>query len=200
MASLHLCFCIPDNCSTLSFSSFSGLLQQLEQWNLAIVILVLSIFNANEATGSDGGGCCNCKHNMAPRRHSVTITEFGAVGDGRTLSTDSSQWPIVVPLPSYGQGQDLPGQRHRGLINGYNLTDVVITGKNGIERTIAQCSNVEILHITIHALVESPFTNGIVQDSCSNLCMEGCSIEVGHDAIDLKSDRDNYSITFGTPY
>ncbi|KAG6498922.1 hypothetical protein ZIOFF_038675 [Zingiber officinale] len=104
---------------------------------------------------------------MAPRPHSVTITEFGAVGDGRTLNTDSSQWPIVDPLPSYGQGE--------------------------IKRTIAQCSNVKILHITIHALVESPFTNGIVQNSCSNLCIEGCSIEVGHDAIALKSDQDNYS-------
>jgi len=41
---------------------------------------------------------------------------------------DSSQWPIVEPLPSYGQGTDLPGPRHRSLINGYNLTDVVITG------------------------------------------------------------------------
>ena len=41
---------------------------------------------------------------------------------------ESSQWPIVEPLPSYGQGLDLPGPRHRSLINGYNLTDVVITG------------------------------------------------------------------------
>ncbi|XP_051180299.1 probable polygalacturonase [Lolium perenne] len=119
------------------------------------------------------------------RPHSVTITEFGAVGDGRTLNTlpfqnavfyarsfadkggaqlyvpkgrwltgsfnltshltlfleeeatiigskESSQWPVVEPLPSYGQGLDLPGPRHRSLINGYNLTDVVITGNNGV--------------------------------------------------------------------
>ena len=41
---------------------------------------------------------------------------------------ESSQWPIVEPLPSYGQGLDLPGPRHLSLINGYSLTDVVITG------------------------------------------------------------------------
>jgi hypothetical protein len=35
----------------------------------------------------------------------------------------------VEPLPSYGQGIDLPGARHRSLINGHNVTDVVITGK-----------------------------------------------------------------------
>jgi len=43
-----------------------------------------------------------------------------------------SQWPVVEPLPSYGRGMDLPGLRHRSLINGQNLTDVVITGNNGI--------------------------------------------------------------------
>uniref|UniRef100_A0A2C9VS96 Polygalacturonase n=1 Tax=Manihot esculenta TaxID=3983 RepID=A0A2C9VS96_MANES len=40
-------------------------------------------------------------------------------------------WPVVDPLPSYGQGRELPGGRHRSLIYGRNLTDVVITGDNG---------------------------------------------------------------------
>ncbi|GJN34812.1 hypothetical protein PR202_gb23509 [Eleusine coracana subsp. coracana] len=129
---------------------------------------------------------CAQRGRSAPHRpHSVTITEFGAVGDGVTLNTvpfqnavfylrsfadkggaqlyvpkgrwltgsfnltshltlfletgavivgaqEVSQWPIVDPLPSYGQGIDLPGPRHRSLINGQSLTDVVITGNNGI--------------------------------------------------------------------
>ncbi|CAN8253943.1 unnamed protein product [Cochlearia groenlandica] len=118
------------------------------------------------------------------RPHSVSITEFGAVGDGVTLntkafqnalfylnsfsdkggaklfvpsgqwltgtfdlishltlwldkgatilgSTSSENWPVVDPLPSYGRGRELPGKRHRSLIYGQNLTDVVITGENG---------------------------------------------------------------------
>jgi hypothetical protein len=48
---------------------------------------------------------------------------------------ESSQWPIVEPLPSYGQGLDLPGPRHRSLINGYNLADVVITGNSPVTCT-----------------------------------------------------------------
>lgn len=36
-------------------------------------------------------------------------------------------------------------------------------------------------------------------DSCSNLCIEDCSIDVGHDAIALKSGWDNYGISYGTP-
>lgn len=35
---------------------------------------------------------------------------------------------MVDPLPSYGRGRELPGRRHRSLIYGQNLTDVVITG------------------------------------------------------------------------
>ncbi|KAJ8748632.1 hypothetical protein K2173_008077 [Erythroxylum novogranatense] len=118
------------------------------------------------------------------RPHSVSITEFGAVGDGVTLntkafqnaifylnsftdkggaklfvpagrwltgsfdlishltlwldrdavilgSTNSVDWPVVDPLPSYGRGRELPGGRHRSLIFGQNLTDVIITGDNG---------------------------------------------------------------------
>ncbi|AQK40152.1 Polygalacturonase [Zea mays] len=128
--------------------------------------------------------CTRRRPPAPPRPHSVTITEFGAVGDGVTLNTvsfqnavfylrsfadkggaqlyiprgrwltgsfnltshltlflesgavivgtqDVSQWPVVEPLPSYGRGMDLPGSRHRSLINGQNLVDVVITGNNG---------------------------------------------------------------------
>ncbi|KAI4378232.1 hypothetical protein MLD38_015741 [Melastoma candidum] len=46
-------------------------------------------------------------------------------------STDPVDWPIVDPLPSYGRGRELPGNRYKSLIFGGNLTDVVITGQNG---------------------------------------------------------------------
>ncbi|CAL4982861.1 unnamed protein product [Urochloa decumbens] len=150
------------------------------------LVVVLALVLA-AALGSAGGELRRLGDQAPPgsRPHSVTITEFGAVGDGKTLNTvafqnavfyvrsfadkggaqlyvpkgrwltgsfnltshltlylekgaviigskDSSQWPIVEPLPSYGQGLDLPGPRHQSLINGYNLTDVVITGNNGV--------------------------------------------------------------------
>ncbi|URD83346.1 Glycosyl hydrolases family 28 [Musa troglodytarum] len=147
---------------------------------LVVVLLLLAVAVAVEVK-ERGDGYCKLKNGLTSRPHSVTITEFGAVGDGVTLNTvafqnavfyvrsfadkggaqlyvpkgrwltgsfnltshltlfldedaviigsqDASQWPTVEPLPSYGQGIDLPGERHRSLINGYNLTDVVITG------------------------------------------------------------------------
>ncbi|KAG0530838.1 hypothetical protein BDA96_05G221600 [Sorghum bicolor] len=257
---------------------------------LALVVVVLA---ATTARGE--------LRDQAPpgsRPHSVTITEFGAVGDGRTLNTvpfqnavfyvrsfadkggaqlyvprgrwltgsfnltshltiyleqgavivgakDSSQWPIVEPLPSYGQGTDLPGPRHRSLINGYNLTDVVITGNNGVidgqglvwwqwllshelnhsrphlleflyseDIVISNltflnspawsihpvyCSNVKVHNVTIETSLDAPLTDGIVPDSCSNLCIEDSTISVSHEAISLKSGWDKYGISFGRP-
>ncbi|KAM1431418.1 hypothetical protein ACFX2I_047373 [Malus domestica] len=46
-------------------------------------------------------------------------------------STKSDDWPIVEPLPSYGRGRELAGGRHRSLIYGCDLTDIIITGDNG---------------------------------------------------------------------
>ncbi|KAJ4786648.1 Pectin lyase-like superfamily protein [Rhynchospora pubera] len=162
--------------------------------SLAVLLLFLSVLASDTGNGiikcwgqiieSDAKDQCKTSMRPSPRPHSVTITEFGAVGDGKTLNTlafqnaifylksftdkggaqlyvpkgkwltgsfnltshltlflergatiiateDSSQWPKVEPLPSYGQGIDLPGPRHRSLINGYNVTDVVITGNEG---------------------------------------------------------------------
>ncbi|CAN1178316.1 Probable polygalacturonase [Linum perenne] len=46
-------------------------------------------------------------------------------------SQDENQYPVIVPLPSYGRGRDADGGRYSSLIFGTNLTDVVITGANG---------------------------------------------------------------------
>ncbi|GLU24313.1 hypothetical protein SLE2022_402570 [Rubroshorea leprosula] len=43
-------------------------------------------------------------------------------------SQDESEWPVLPPLPSYGEGS---AGRYGSLIYGANLTDVVITGNNG---------------------------------------------------------------------
>lgn len=46
-------------------------------------------------------------------------------------SQNTSDWPLIDPLPSYGRGRERPGRRHISLIHGENLMDVVITGENG---------------------------------------------------------------------
>ncbi|PNT62561.1 hypothetical protein BRADI_4g05050v3 [Brachypodium distachyon] len=255
-----------------------------------LVVVVLASVLAVLSLGRAEAQCSRYVGRTRP--HSVTITEFGAVGDGVTVNTvpfqnaifylrsfadkggaqlyvpkgrwltgsfnltshltlflekdavivgtkEVTEWPIVEPLPSYGQGIDLPGARHRSLINGHNVTDVVITDGQGLtwwnwfrsnklnysrphlvefedseEIVISNltflnspawaihpvyCSNVTVNNITIQTSLDAPLSDGIVPDSCSNVCIEDSRISVSHDAISLKSGWDNYGITFGRP-
>ncbi|KAG6605565.1 putative polygalacturonase, partial [Cucurbita argyrosperma subsp. sororia] len=72
---------------------------------------------------------------MKYRSDKISIADFGGVGDGRTLNTrallDSSNWPVIEPLPSYGRGRERPGGRYVSFIHGDGVHDVVITGENG---------------------------------------------------------------------
>jgi len=118
------------------------------------------------------------------RTDEVSITDFGGVGDGKTVNTaafreavyriehlrrrggtllyvppgvfltgsfnltsnmtlylargavikatqDTTNWPLIAPLPSYGRGRELPGGRYMSFIHGDGLRDVIITGENG---------------------------------------------------------------------
>ncbi|KAJ0980029.1 hypothetical protein J5N97_015503 [Dioscorea zingiberensis] len=147
------------------------------------VLLILAVISEASWANKEHLHCKRTRKGVS-RPHSVTITEFGAVGDGVTLNTKAfqnaifylhsfadkggaqlfvpagrwltgsfslishltlsldkdaviigsknpSDWPIIEPLPSYGRGRELPGGRHQSLINGSNLTDVIITGCNG---------------------------------------------------------------------
>ncbi|KAB1207530.1 putative polygalacturonase [Morella rubra] len=148
------------------------------------LLLLLAVAVAIEHHGGGRDGQCEYTRSLDPRPHSVSILEFGAVGDGMTLNTvafqnaifylksfadkggarlyvpsgrwltgsinltshltlflergatilgsqDYAHWEIVDPLPSYGRGIEFPGGRYQSLINGQNLSDVVITGDNG---------------------------------------------------------------------
>ena len=46
------------------------------------------------------------------------------------------RWPVVAPLPSYGQGRDHPGPRRTAFIGGVGLDDVVLTSASDAWGTI----------------------------------------------------------------
>ncbi|KAG2709809.1 hypothetical protein I3760_05G259200 [Carya illinoinensis] len=234
------------------------------------------------------------------RKHSALLTDFGAVGDGKTLNTkafkaaidslskyaseggaqlivppgkwltgsfnltsshftlflhkdavilasqDEAEWPLVPALPSYGRGRDGNGDgRFSSLIFGTNLTDIIITGNNGtidgqgqywwdkfhqgqfnvtrpymIEIQYSnkiQISNLTLINspswfvhptyssdvlihgLTILAPIDSPNTDGIDPDSCTNTRIEDCFVVSGDDCIAVKSGWDQYGIKFGMP-
>lgn len=47
-----------------------------------------------------------------------------------------TMWPVIAPMPSYGQGRDHPGPRRAALVGGVNLTDVIVTSAPGAWGTI----------------------------------------------------------------
>ncbi|URE02126.1 Glycosyl hydrolases family 28 [Musa troglodytarum] len=212
------------------------------------VLLLLAVAGAVDGDERSDG---YCKHTSGstPRPHSVTITEFGAVGDGVTLNTVAFQ-NAVFYVRSFADkgGAQLYVPKGRWLTGSFDLTshltlfldkDAVIIGSQGsvwwewfhshtlnysrphlLELVSSSdivvsnltflnppawsihpvySSNVTIQNIIIHASSDSPYTDGIVPDSCSNFHIEDCSISVGHDAIVLKSGWDNYGIAFGKP-
>ncbi|GAB2211827.1 hypothetical protein Droror1_Dr00025164 [Drosera rotundifolia] len=147
-------------------------------------ILLLIVTTSSYASASDQFETCSGIVPMPVRYDSISITDFGGVGDGRTVNTkafraavyriqhlrrrggtvlyvpagvyltesfnltshmtlylakdaviratqDTSNWPLVDPLPSYGRGRELPGGRYASFILGYGVHDVVMTGENG---------------------------------------------------------------------
>ncbi|KAH9611101.1 hypothetical protein KSS87_023853 [Heliosperma pusillum] len=60
-------------------------------------------------------------------------------------------------------------------------------------------SNILIQGITITAPVNSPNTDGINPDSCTNTRIEDCYIVSGDDCVAVKSGWDEYGISFGMP-
>lgn len=64
-----------------------------------------------------------CKSSMTPRPHSVTITEFGAVGDGKSLNTLAFQNAIFY-LRSFTDkgGAQLYVPKGNWLTGSFNLT------------------------------------------------------------------------------
>ncbi|KAH7557690.1 hypothetical protein JRO89_XS11G0202000 [Xanthoceras sorbifolium] len=61
------------------------------------------------------------------------------------------------------------------------------------------CSDVIIQGLTILAPVDSPNTDGINPDSCTNIRIEDCYIVSGDDCIAVKSGWDQYGIKVGMP-
>ncbi|CAA7017099.1 unnamed protein product [Microthlaspi erraticum] len=266
---------------------------------IVLVLALTSLIPIHAKVHGTGKICDELgRRSLSTRPHSVSIAEFGAVGDGKTLNTlafqnavfylmsfadkggaqlyippgkwltgsfnltshltvflengavivasqDPSDWEVVDPLPSYGRGIDLPGKRYMSLINGYKLRDVVVTGDNGtidgqglvwwkrlashslehnrphlvefVSSENVMVSNLTFLnapaysihsiyssHVYIHKILahsspESPYTIGIVPDSSENVCIQNSTVNVGYDAISLKSGWDEYGIAYSRP-
>ena len=83
--------------------------------------MLVALSNAVRVSGD--GGQCGSNPTLDPRPHSVSILEFGAVGDGRTLNTIAFQNAIFY-LKSFADkgGAQLYVPPGKWLTGSFNLT------------------------------------------------------------------------------
>ncbi|KAJ8486694.1 hypothetical protein OPV22_019179 [Ensete ventricosum] len=220
----------------------------------ALLAVLLAVLEGGAFVVAEGDATCSGIVPMKSREKTMSITDFGGVGDGETLNTaafknaishiaqqnapggtllyipagvwltgafnltshmtlflakdavvtatqDTSNWPLVDPLPSYGRGRELPGGRYMSLIHGNGLRDVIITGENGTidgqgdvwwnmwrQRTLrfTRPNLLELMHSTdviISNVVfqDSPFWN-IHPVYCSNVVVKNVTVLAPHDS------------------
>ncbi|XP_059632770.1 probable polygalacturonase [Cornus florida] len=90
---------------------------------LVVLFLLLVLSNAVELNVKENEGECEYKPTLDPRPHSVSILEFGAVGDGKTLNTIAFQNAIFY-LKSFADkgGAQLYVPPGKWLTGSFNLT------------------------------------------------------------------------------
>ncbi|CAN6468609.1 unnamed protein product [Victoria cruziana] len=139
---------------------------------------------------------------VAGRRHSSLINGYRLrdvviTGDNGTVNGQGAVW--WRSFHSHSLNYSRPH-----LVELVSCDDVVVSNLTFINSPAwsihpVYCSNVLVQNVTLHAPPDSPYTDGIVPDSCTNMCVEDSVISVGHDAIVLKSGWDEYGISYGKP-
>ncbi|RRT80870.1 hypothetical protein B296_00023071 [Ensete ventricosum] len=142
------------------------------------------------------------------RPHTVTVTEFGAVGDGVTLNTKAFQNAIFY-LHSFADkgGAQLFVPTGKWLTGSFSLIshltisldkDAVIIGSMvamGLYMAKAAFGGIG-LTTTLSTILDHISLNSY---SSSNVCIEDCYISTGDDLIVIKSGWDEYGISYAHP-
>ncbi|XP_074302203.1 putative polygalacturonase [Silene latifolia] len=91
---------------------------------LVALLLLLALGNAVEVIGEENEEQCTYKPKLDPRPHSVSIVEFGAVGDGKFVNTGAFQNAIFY-LNSFADkgGAQLYVPPGKWLTGSFNLTN-----------------------------------------------------------------------------
>ncbi|KAL2338995.1 hypothetical protein Fmac_013441 [Flemingia macrophylla] len=181
-----------------------------------VALLLLLLAWSNDARVNGDGR--QCEHNPAPkpRPHAVSILEFGAVGDGKTLNTIAFQNAIFY-LKSFADkgGAQLYVPPGTWLTQSFNLTSHLtlflekganILGSQDpfqwevVDPLPSYGRGVEVPGGRYQSLINGYMLRDVViTDSSDHVCIEDCQIATGYDAISLKSGWDEYGIAYGRP-
>lgn len=79
------------------------------------------------------------------------------------------------------------------------IADVTLTHSPAWTINPVRCDNVTVDHVTISNPADSPNTDGINPDSCRNVHIANCHVDVGDDCVTLKSGVETESKALLTP-
>ncbi|XP_062515864.1 uncharacterized protein LOC134191272 isoform X2 [Corticium candelabrum] len=86
------------------------------------------------------------------------------------------------------------------LVEGENIEISNIEMKNSPSWTLhlAKCSHVHVHNVTFHNPSDAPNADGIDVDCSQDVVVEDCTLDVGDDALCVKSGKDWFGRTFGS--
>lgn len=138
----------------------------------------------------------------APLRHAPLIagenlTNVSLTGRGAIDARGAFWWDMQLARP----GTEVLRPLSYRLVNSSNLLVEGLTFKNSPMWTVSplHCDNVTLRALTIINPPDSPNTDGINPESCRNVHIDSCHVDVGDDCITLKSGKETDARTHLTP-
>ncbi|WP_240839172.1 glycoside hydrolase family 28 protein [Acidaminobacter sp. JC074] len=118
----------------------------------------------------------------APLIYGKDLVDVAIVGRGHLIGNGGYWWPLKDYL-------DFPRPRFICFEDSENILIEGITIKDSPAWTInpIRCKNVVVDKVTIFNPKDSPNTDGINPDSCKNVRISNCHVDVGDDCITIKS-------------
>jgi polygalacturonase len=115
--------------------------------------------------------------------NNVAVTGRGTIdGRGSSGGTSSAGNAEIRAAPSAAAGR-LPRRSHRTALTCVNAGFWTLNP--------TACDNVVISRVTVRNPPDSPNTDGINPDACSNVRISDCHIDVGDDCLTLKSGSED---------
>lgn len=122
----------------------------------------------------------------------VAVIGRGTI-DGRGQPWWTAQLDALVRMRETASGEEFARPNLFRLVDSRNILISGITFKNSPFWTVSPlaCDNVTIHAINIHNPPDSPNTDGINPDSCRNVRISDCHVDVGDDCITIKSGKED---------
>lgn len=130
----------------------------------------------------------NAAVRRAPLIAGENLTNVSVTGRGVIDGRGEMWWKMQLEK----RGMEVLRPLSYRLVNSYNLLVEGVTFKNSPMWTVSplNCDNVTIRGITIINPPDSPNTDGINPESCRNVRIDSCHVDVGDDCITIKSGKE----------